>query len=91
MESLAPIGAAPMYTLIYNYTLDKYPGAFNFFSAIIYLYCILLITWVYFLTFTHTRNKFYIRIQKIENKNETNEQKTDEKLNLTLIFNFFPM
>lgn len=47
MESLAPIGAAPMYTLIYNYTLDKYPGAFNFFSAIIYLYCILLITYVY--------------------------------------------
>lgn len=46
MESLAPIGAAPMYTLIYNYTLEKYPGAFNFFSAIIYLYCILLITWV---------------------------------------------
>lgn len=43
MESLAPIGAAPIYTFIYNYTIDTYPGAFNFFSAICYLYCILLL------------------------------------------------
>lgn len=44
MESLAPIGSAPIYTFIYNYTIDTYPGAFNFFSASVYLYCVLLIT-----------------------------------------------
>ncbi|XP_031618143.1 uncharacterized protein LOC116337604 [Contarinia nasturtii] len=47
MESLAPIGAAPIYTFIYNYTIDTYPGAFNFFSALVYLYCIILITTVF--------------------------------------------
>lgn len=44
MESLAPVGAAPIYTLIYNYTIDKYPSAFNFFSASVYLYCVILIS-----------------------------------------------
>lgn len=42
MESLAPISAAPLYAIIYNYTIDTYPGAYNFVSATIYLYCILL-------------------------------------------------
>lgn len=43
MESLAPIGAAPLYTLIYNYTIDTYPGAFNFFSAYVYFMCIVVL------------------------------------------------
>lgn len=46
MESLAPITSAPIYTLIYDLTIDSYPGAFNFFSATMYLMCILLILYV---------------------------------------------
>lgn len=46
MESLAPITSAPIYTFIYNYTIDSYPGAFNFFSATMYLMCILIILYV---------------------------------------------
>lgn len=44
MEALAPIGAAPIYTFIYNYTIDTYPGAFNFISAAVYVYCIVLLS-----------------------------------------------
>ncbi|XP_031639670.1 proton-coupled folate transporter-like [Contarinia nasturtii] len=49
MELLAPIAAVPLYTFVYDNTIDTYAGAFNFFSAIIYLVCILIMTTVFYI------------------------------------------
>jgi len=47
IESLAPIGSAPTYTFVYNYTIDNFPGAYNLLSAMILLGCVLYISIVY--------------------------------------------
>lgn len=46
LESLSPLIAAPLYTTVYNATLDYYPGIFNFISAGLYLLCFTFISWV---------------------------------------------
>lgn len=43
IESLTPIAAAPLYVMIFNQTIETYPGAYNFVSAAIYLTCALMI------------------------------------------------
>lgn len=43
IESLAPIGSAPLYTFVYNNTIDTLPGAYNLLSATILLGCVLYI------------------------------------------------
>lgn len=43
IESLAPIGAAPLYVWIFTQTISDYPGAYNFLSAAIYLVCAMMI------------------------------------------------
>jgi len=43
MESVSPLGAAPLYTTVYKATLKYYPGAFNFISAVLYFICYILI------------------------------------------------
>ncbi|XP_037954262.1 proton-coupled folate transporter-like [Teleopsis dalmanni] len=47
LECVSPLGAAPLYTLVYNLTLSYYPGAFNFISAGLYLLCFTLISTIY--------------------------------------------
>ncbi|KNC31125.1 hypothetical protein FF38_13964, partial [Lucilia cuprina] len=47
MESLSPLIAAPLYTLVYNATLVYYPGLFNFISAGLYLLCFTFISTIY--------------------------------------------
>lgn len=44
LESLSPLIAAPLYTTVYNATLDYYPGIFNFISAGLYLLCFTFIS-----------------------------------------------
>lgn len=48
MESVSPLGAAPLYTIVYRKTVEFYPGAFNFISAALYFVCYILIAWVCF-------------------------------------------
>lgn len=43
MESVSPLGAAPLYTTVYKATVETYPGAFNFISAALYFVCYILI------------------------------------------------
>ncbi|KAH8314471.1 hypothetical protein KR059_009277 [Drosophila kikkawai] len=43
MESVSPLGAAPLYTTVYKATVESYPGAFNFISAGLYFVCYVLI------------------------------------------------
>ncbi|KAH8373068.1 hypothetical protein KR009_011225 [Drosophila setifemur] len=43
MESVSPLGAAPLYTTVYKATVEFYPGAFNFISAALYFLCYILI------------------------------------------------
>lgn len=43
IESLAPIGSAPVYTFVYSYTIDDFPGAFNLLSASILSGCAIYI------------------------------------------------
>ncbi|KAH8253159.1 hypothetical protein KR032_003826 [Drosophila birchii] len=43
MESVSPLGAAPLYTTVYKATVESYPGAFNFISAGLYFVCYTLI------------------------------------------------
>ncbi|KAH8279396.1 hypothetical protein KR026_008637 [Drosophila bipectinata] len=43
MESVSPLGAAPLYTIVYRKTVEYYPGAFNFISAALYFLCYILI------------------------------------------------
>lgn len=43
LESLSPIGSAPLYTFIYTRTLDTFPAAFNIISAGTYVICFILI------------------------------------------------
>uniref|UniRef100_A0A034VGW4 Proton-coupled folate transporter n=1 Tax=Bactrocera dorsalis TaxID=27457 RepID=A0A034VGW4_BACDO len=47
LESLSPLGAAPLYTTVYNATIGFYPGIFNFISAGLYLLCFTLIAVIY--------------------------------------------
>ncbi|XP_053963389.1 proton-coupled folate transporter-like [Anastrepha ludens] len=47
LESLSPLGAAPLYTTVYNMTLEFYPGIFNFISAGLYTLCFTLIAVIY--------------------------------------------
>lgn len=44
IESLTPIGAAPLYVMIFNQTNETNPGAFNFISAAIYLICAVMMS-----------------------------------------------
>ncbi|XP_016929152.2 probable peptidoglycan muropeptide transporter SLC46 [Drosophila suzukii] len=47
MESVSPLGAAPLYTTVYKATLKYYPGAFNFISAVLYFICYILIAVIF--------------------------------------------
>ncbi|KAH8367101.1 hypothetical protein KR084_000689 [Drosophila pseudotakahashii] len=47
MESVSPLGAAPLYTTVYKATLPYYPGAFNFISAVLYFVCYILIAVIF--------------------------------------------
>ncbi|EDW85956.1 uncharacterized protein Dwil_GK23342 [Drosophila willistoni] len=47
MESLSPLGAAPLYTAVYKATVEVYPGAFNFISAGLYFICYILIAIIF--------------------------------------------
>ncbi|XP_058828289.1 tetracycline resistance protein, class A-like [Topomyia yanbarensis] len=38
-EELMPLGGAPLYTLVYKRTLSWNPGAFNWISALVYIFC----------------------------------------------------
>ncbi|XP_031639064.1 proton-coupled folate transporter-like [Contarinia nasturtii] len=49
LELLVTIAAVPLYTFIYDNTIATYPGAFNLFSAIIFIICILLMTTVFYI------------------------------------------
>ncbi|KAJ6642007.1 hypothetical protein Bhyg_06953 [Pseudolycoriella hygida] len=44
LESISPLGSAPLYSYVYSNTLGTFPGAFNVISAGLYsINCILLI------------------------------------------------
>lgn len=43
LESISPMGSAPLYTYIYTNTLDTFPAAFNIISAGTYVICFILI------------------------------------------------
>lgn len=43
LESLTPLIAAPLYTVVYTSTLSYYPGLFNFISASVFALCFTLI------------------------------------------------
>ncbi|XP_017027155.1 probable peptidoglycan muropeptide transporter SLC46 [Drosophila kikkawai] len=47
MESVSPLGAAPLYTTVYKATVESYPGAFNFISAGLYFVCYVLIAVIF--------------------------------------------
>lgn len=47
LESLMPIGAVPLYSLVYKSTINTYPGAFNIISAVIYIGIVLCMVLVY--------------------------------------------
>ncbi|XP_013112907.2 proton-coupled folate transporter [Stomoxys calcitrans] len=47
LESLSPLIAAPLYTSVYNATLEFYPGLFNFISAGLYLLCFTFISAIF--------------------------------------------
>ncbi|KAH8277558.1 hypothetical protein KR018_000692 [Drosophila ironensis] len=47
MESVSPLGAAPLYTSVYKATVKYYPGAFNFISAALYFLCYILIAVIF--------------------------------------------
>ncbi|KAH8355685.1 proton-coupled folate transporter [Drosophila serrata] len=47
MESVSPLGAAPLYTTVYKATVESYPGAFNFISAGLYFVCYILIAVIF--------------------------------------------
>ncbi|BFG04190.1 proton-coupled folate transporter [Drosophila madeirensis] len=47
MESVSPLGAAPLYTSVYKATVEFYPGAFNFISAVLYFVCYVLIAIIF--------------------------------------------
>ncbi|KAH8285452.1 hypothetical protein KR054_009496 [Drosophila jambulina] len=47
MESVSPLGAAPLYTTVYKATVESYPGAFNFISAGLYFVCYTLIAVIF--------------------------------------------
>ncbi|CAD7014373.1 uncharacterized protein LOC101459008 isoform X2 [Ceratitis capitata] len=44
LQTLSPLASAPVYTGIYNATLQSYPGAIYLLSASIYLVCFVLVT-----------------------------------------------
>ncbi|XP_017044551.1 proton-coupled folate transporter [Drosophila ficusphila] len=39
LQSISPLGAAPMYTAVYQATVNFYPGIFNFISVGLYFIC----------------------------------------------------
>lgn len=43
LESLSPLGSAPLYSLVYSSTLAFYPGAFNLISAAVYFLIVILL------------------------------------------------
>lgn len=47
LQTLSPLASAPVYTGIYNSTLETYPGAFYIFSAALYFLNFALITIIY--------------------------------------------
>uniref|UniRef100_T1PBL8 Major Facilitator Superfamily protein n=1 Tax=Musca domestica TaxID=7370 RepID=T1PBL8_MUSDO len=47
LESLSPLIAAPLYTIVYNATLAYHPGLFNFISAGLYLLCFTFISIIF--------------------------------------------
>ncbi|XP_011182949.2 tetracycline resistance protein, class C [Zeugodacus cucurbitae] len=47
LQTLSPLASAPVYTGIYNSTLEVYPGAFYFFSAALYFISLTLITTIF--------------------------------------------
>jgi len=47
MESISPLGSAPLYSFVYANTLNTFPGAFNLISAGVYVVCVVLMIIVY--------------------------------------------
>lgn len=43
LESLSPLGSAPLYSLVYSSTIAFYPGAFNLISAAVYFLVVFLL------------------------------------------------
>lgn len=43
LESITPLGAAPLYVTVYKAMLPINPGAFNFISAGFYAFCCILL------------------------------------------------
>lgn len=43
LESLTPLGSAPLYSLVYSSTIAFYPGAFNLISAAVYFLVVVLL------------------------------------------------
>ncbi|XP_016968034.1 proton-coupled folate transporter [Drosophila biarmipes] len=39
LQSISPLGAAPLYTAVYQATVNFYPGIFNFISVALYFMC----------------------------------------------------
>ncbi|XP_037717847.1 proton-coupled folate transporter [Drosophila subpulchrella] len=39
LQSISPLGAAPLYTAVYQATVNFYPGIFNFISVALYFLC----------------------------------------------------
>ncbi|XP_020717052.1 proton-coupled folate transporter isoform X2 [Ceratitis capitata] len=49
LQTLTPLLSAPLYTLVYNQTLDFYPGLFNFISAGFYAgcFCVMIVIFIF--------------------------------------------
>lgn len=59
MESVSPLGAAPLYTIVYRKTVEFYPGAFNFISAALYFVCYILIAAIFGIQKSLTNTSVY--------------------------------
>ncbi|XP_017475985.1 PREDICTED: proton-coupled folate transporter-like [Rhagoletis zephyria] len=68
VNTLTPLAAAPLYTLVYNHTLNIYPGLFNFISVGLYVECIVVMILVYI-----CQRRIANRSNALESGSETEE------------------
>nr|XP_036219263.1 proton-coupled folate transporter-like [Bactrocera oleae] len=47
LQTLSPLVSAPLYTLVYNSTLNFYPGLYNFISTGLYVECLCVMVLIY--------------------------------------------